>query len=456
MREITTRFVRRLEGELAGLEPSAPSGAPLVVAFSGGLDSCVLLHGLRFGGAAGREIVAAHFDHRMRPGGARDAAWARGVCAAWGVAFHLGEAAAIPPSEDAARRARYDFLLNVRDEVDGAWLLTGHHADDQAETVLFRVLRGTGIAGLRGIPARRPPAIARPLLGLWRDELLAYARAVGLRWREDPTNEHLGYARNVIRHQVLPTIEAQLSPHARRALVRLAELADRDEAAWAELMPRLLEETGYRDGSLDAEAVARLGPGLRARVLRQVATLGGRTLDERATRRAVRFAELGRSGTRIELGGGLELQRELDRLVLAQASLGGDDRPLAIPDPGPGEGVARLGGRAVRVHWWPGLADRPLGAEPSESGTVRTSLTTAGVEFPLEVRGRRHGDRLADRRGGGRVKRLLQDARIPSRRRDRIPIVSDASGQVLWIAGVAGVDAPGDDAAESMTITIGR
>jgi len=218
--DVRRRFDRAL-GDLVG----DPVAGRMVVAFSGGLDSCVLLHLLRFGATGDAEILVAHFDHAMRRESAADADWVRGLCQAWGLAVTIARAEATLTSEDTARVARYDFLERVRAEEGGGRLLTAHHADDQAETVLFRVLRGTGIEGLSGIPTSREPGIIRPLLGFWREELEAYAGAVGLSWRDDASNADLGYARNAIRGSLLPLAETHVARGARRALVRLAGIA---------------------------------------------------------------------------------------------------------------------------------------------------------------------------------------------------------------------------------------
>jgi tRNA(Ile)-lysidine synthase TilS/MesJ len=152
----------------------------------------------------------------------------RGLCRGWGVALHEGRAAAPLRGEAAAREARYAFLRRVRELTGATHLATAHHADDQAETVLFRVLRGTGIDGLAGIPAADGDGTVRPLLGFTRDEVGRYARRAGLRWREDPTNALADAARNRIRLELLPRIERTVAPGARRALARLASLAAED------------------------------------------------------------------------------------------------------------------------------------------------------------------------------------------------------------------------------------
>ena len=261
----------------------------MVVAVSGGLDSCVLLHLLRFAARPpSLDLVVAHFDHRMRGSSADDALWVGGLCRAWDVPVRVGRADAVLPSEEAARTARYEFLEAVRLEFGGRLVLTGHHADDQAETVLFRLLRGTGVRGLGGIPVRREPALFRPLLSFWREELEAYAERARLSWREDPSNREVRYARNALRMRVLPDVERLVASGARRALVRLAGLAREDEAGWESLLPELLRPLGLEeeDGriSVDRVELARLHPAVRARVLRVLVGRMGLTLDETGTR----------------------------------------------------------------------------------------------------------------------------------------------------------------------------
>jgi tRNA(Ile)-lysidine synthase len=424
-------FVRRFEACVASLG-GLPQGEPVVVAVSGGLDSCVLFHLLRFATAPRPDLVAAHFDHRMRAGSEEDAEWVRGLCRAWGVPVRIGHADDVPASEGVARLARYGFFDSVRREIGAVRLLTAHHADDQAETVLFRVLRGTGIEGLRGIPSRREPGVVRPLLDFWRRELESYARAVHLSWREDPSNENVGYARNAIRRRFLPDAEAQVAPEARRALVRLSAIAAENEAAWAAVLPDLLSGLDVvRTGSVvswSREAVASLHPTLRGRVVRWLAAEAGRVLDEAGTRRAVDFATSSRSGSRIDLGGGIQLRRELDRLVLGRSVAASPDEPLQIPDAGPGSGDAILGGRPVPVAWRCGE-----GWSQGEEGVFPVDQ----LDFPLTVRGREPGDRIRLAGGSRKVKKLLLEARIPSARRDQVAVLVDATGRVLWVPGVA-------------------
>lgn len=428
--------------------PEAPDpDAPLVVALSGGVDSCTLLHLLRFVGSR-RLLVAAHFDHAMREDSAADARWVRGLCRAWEVPLATERARIPPRTEEEARRARYDFLEEVRRERGAPVVATAHHADDQAETVLFRAFRGTGLGGLAGIRRARDGRVWRPLLDVRRADIVAYARARRLGWREDPTNASLDRARNAIRHGILPVAERYVSPSAVRSLARLAEQAAHEEEGWASLTPWLLDAVGVErtdDGtlSLDREGLAHLHPAVRARVLRAAGAELGARPRARATAEAVAFAAEAPSGRAIDLGGSLTLRRELDRLVLERASRtdavgarpgadpGAAERPLRIPGPGAGSGEAVIGGRRFRVAWGASL---PGGAERTER------FDPGALGFPLTVRGWAAGDRIRARGGTRKLKKAFLEARIPARERHAVPIVADASGTVVWVAGIARAD----------------
>ena len=430
------------------LEEHAPS-APVIVAFSGGLDSCVLLHGLRWGFDPGERfappVIAAHYDHAMRDGSWADAQWAGGVCRAWGVPFVTERSTSELASEAEARTARYAFLDRVRiDYGHHAVVLTAHHADDQAETVLFRMLRGTGPDGLRGIHERRP-GLARPLLQVWREELEAYAADVGLRWRDDPTNEHLGLARNALRHEVLPLLERNVASGARRALARLARLAESDAHAWSEVLPivaRTLDLRGEGAGegesgrhlTADRTSFLSLARPLRSRMIRYVVAGLGGAPDEATIARVNDFLESSTSGRAIQIGGGATVGLDLDRIVWSaprdrQLSPSGT-QDVVIERDSEGRAEAVLGDRSVHVAWSTEAGeDRGAGDE--------ASFDPDELSMPLELRARAPGDRI--RLGGGsrKVKKVLLDRRIPAASRGEVPVLVDAEGEVLWIPGVA-------------------
>ncbi len=451
------RFVRRLRRHGFLRE-----GDRVLVALSGGLDSMVLLHLLRFGrGLPPLQLRAAHFDHRMRGGSRADALWVRGVCRAWGVSLEFGEAREVPTSEEEAREARYAFLVGRMREWGARWLLTAHHGDDQAETVLFRILRGTGLRGLAGIPLRRPPGLYRPLLPFTRDDLQGHARVRGIPYRDDPSNRELTIPRNVLRHEILPRLEGGPAPRARDALRRLARLARENEEGWASLMPDLvdpllIEESEAEGGGTGPDdqgdgrkpkgtggegkgreeeeiVVARppflaYHPAVQARVLREVLLRCGIRLDEAGTRAALEFTRTGASGGSIALPGGLRLSREFQRLRIAREPETDQDRPLLIEGPEAGSGTVMTGGRRLRVTWGP--------SEPRECLFV-VGLDRRKLLFPLRIRSWTPGDRILMAYGTKKLTKLLAEARVPKRERGRIPVAVDREGRVLCVGALA-------------------
>ena len=425
--ELGARFAARLKED-----GTLDSGDRVVVALSGGLDSVVLLHLLRFGANIPRlELIPAHFDHRMRPESERDLLWVAGVCRAWGIPMRAGRAESIPASEEEARDRRYDFLLDVKDREGAGWVLTGHHGDDQAETILFRVLRGTGLRGLGGMPAERAPGVYRPLLPFFREELLDYASSKGLRFLNDPTNADVSYVRNYLRHRILAPLRVGPIPGVRSALLRLGRLAREEEEAWESLLPRLMEGVvSDREGEtfMVRSALLAYHPAVRTRLLREVFRRVGIELDEVGTQAAVEFTSSGASGRSIHLPGGMRLTREFDRFRLfrRKGELGG--KSLLIREVAPGAGTLTLGGGHFRVSW---------GFDPPEDFPEWVGIPQAEVHLPLELRGWEPGDKILLSYGSKKLKKLFGEERVPLEDRCRIPVLLDAGGRVLWVPGVA-------------------
>lgn len=406
----------------------------LMVAVSGGMDSMVLLHLLRFASGRGIELTAAHLDHAMRPGSAGDAAWVRGVCRAWGVPLEQVRLPSAPGSEAEAREARYAFLDEARERAGCVAVVVAHHADDQAETVLFRVLRGTGVAGLRGMDPVRG-RIVRPLLGRWRRELRDYARRWRVPFREDPTNLDSRFARNALRHIVLPAAEETVATGSRGSLVRLAANAAR---AHEEL--RVMEEWALQGAlrepvpgrvEVDAALVEGLPAPLRARLARRAARRLGMSLTREATDRAVDgFGRL-HPGRRLDLTGGVLLERGPGAWIFLAPGLrprGREAMPegpsIRVEDPA-GEAFLRLGRAGWRVAWGP----EPR-AVPGE-----VALADPGL-LPLTVRGWSPGDRIRLRAGSRPVSKVLGEAGIPRIDRPSSPVALDALDRVVWVPGV--------------------
>jgi tRNA(Ile)-lysidine synthase len=407
----------------------------LLIALSGGLDSVCLLHLLRFPEPA-FDLHAAHFDHAMRAGSERDADWVRGLCRAWGVPLREARSAAPPRSETAARDQRYAFLHDAAAGARADAILTAHHADDQAETLLFRLIRGTGVSGLSGIPERRG-LLARPLLPFSRKDLRAYAAGARLRWREDRTNLDTRFARNRLRHVVLPALEAT-RPGAARRIAALAQRAAEAEAAWQHVVDAALADvvTGRGEGVFELARERLLGyhPHVRARVLRHLLKLLGSRPDKAGTRAAVEFITSGRSGGRIEIAGSACVARDFDVIMLSRGGAareegqGGAAGSLRIATPREGAGSFTAAGQRYEARW---ASSRD---EPHDGCAI---FDLSSLRFPLELRGAQPGDRMRLSYGSKKLKKLFQERRVARARRASVPVLCDAAGTVLWAVGVA-------------------
>jgi tRNA(Ile)-lysidine synthase len=408
-----------------------PAGSRILVALSGGIDSVVLLHLLHFQcHDSGFVLSAAHFDHRMRTGSDRDASWVRGLCRAWAIPLVQGVAASELSSERAARDARYAFLEEAADRTGSDLIATAHHADDQVETVLFRMLRGTGLRGLAGIPERRG-RIVRPLLRGDRQSIRNYARRSGLVALDDPTNADRRFARNRIRHDILPALDRHM-PGARAALLRLAAEAAAQEAAWNPLIDAWLDRVRI-ERSGDAILLARDGllgyhRHVCGRIVRRAFERLGRLPGHSGTLAALAFINNGVSGHSITLAGGYRIEREFDRIVFRPPSRSDEagDEPLEIRQPGEGRGRVRLAGRIVDVTW-------RTATGPTENDIA---LDPAILRFPLEVRGWRPGDRIRAAAGTRKLKKVFAEKRIPRSDRNRLCVLAGSDGRVLWAEGV--------------------
>lgn len=425
-------------------------GDRVIVACSGGLDSMVLLHLLHFEREAlpDLRLHVAHFDHRMRAESGAHAEAVAQLAEEWGIPATIGRAETDIRGETEAREARYHFLETLHESLGARWIVTGHHADDQVETILFRIFRGTGLRGLTGMPESREPGILRPLLPFRREALEAYARDVDLPVFIDTTNLDPRFARNVIRHELIPRAREGVAPGIEAAVLRLGRLARESEKGWESVLPRLRDEVVVTRSEarvvLDRNAFLATHPFIQVRILRSLLEPLGSTPGEAGTRAALEFTRTATSGHRWRLSGDVILARDFDRLVLRKqdpdrdsrgsapagsaAPKGSADAPLPLPDSKSGVRLFRVGGRPLIVRWGPEAPPGALWVEPFPPSRLR---------FPLYLRGWLPGDRMRLPGGSRTLKKLLTEARIPVDERRRIPILVDAAGEVLWIPGVA-------------------
>ncbi len=343
LRQLADRAARALTGAGA---PSAGTG--IAVAVSGGADSLALLHALRvLAGPRGWRLEVVTVDHGLRPGSAADAAFVVDHAKALGLGAHLValsaaelEADRAAGPEGAARAARYRALRAAATTAGCSLVATGHTLDDQAETVLLQLLRGTGADGLAGM-AVRDGWLLRPLLGVRRAETRACCQALGLAWREDSSNADQRLLRNAVRLRVLPLLE-ELRPGAARALARTADLArhDRDwlEPLVADALTQVVGKGWAAAGdrvALPARELADLPPGLGRRVVRAAcARAGCQPPSADTTDRVLALARSVRAKAPVRWPGAVA--RRAGGLVLLVCEEQGDPAP-------PSPGLDRLG-----------------------------------------------------------------------------------------------------------------
>ncbi len=280
--------------------------APIVLAVSGGADSMALMSAaahLVGSGRRGWDLTVAHLDHALRADSADDAAFVADAARSLGLPCDMGrtDVAALARAEgrsieDAARQARYAFLEDVAR--GDASIATAHTADDSAETVLLNLLRGSGLTGARGIPARRG-RIVRPLIGVRRETLRALVAAAGIGYRDDPSNADPSHLRNRVRRELLPLLE-ELRPGAVDRIGEFARLAADDDALLDTLAAAELVRRTAPDGGIDWHDPPE--PTLGRRVLRLA--IGPPAPSAERVEALLDAASGTRGGITIQLGGG--------------------------------------------------------------------------------------------------------------------------------------------------------
>ncbi len=395
-----------------------PPGATVLCAVSGGADSICLLHWLHhLHSAVPFSLVAAHFNHQLR-GEESDAdeTFVRDLCAQWGIPLTVGrgDAAAFSAREglsieEGARTLRYAFLAQAAEAEGCALIATAHNADDNAETVLLHLLRGTGLAGLTGIPPVRGN-IVRPFLSTKREEILAYLDRNQLPHVEDSSNQSDAFLRNRVRRQLVPLLDDFNPGFVDRMTAAIPRLRADNEYLDA-LAADLSQKAVVEDGTVSLPALFVSGvPGpVAVRVVRQLIAMTPVGSTDCAAAHLEAVTALCRSdhpSGEVHLPHGLTARRVYGALVLTHTSPPAPLVPFA-----------------------------PVQGENPVAGTPWTAVLTAPPWPGLVVRPRRTGDRITlPGRPERTVKKLLIDEKVPRLERELLPLAADANG-VLALAG---------------------
>jgi tRNA(Ile)-lysidine synthase len=424
------------------------SGNHVLAAVSGGSDSMAMLSIL--GGLSselGFRLSVAYFDHHIRDSGAEDKKVVAGLARDLNVPFSAGEAdvraeaaASGDNLEEAARKARYGFLLSLADQIGADRMATGHTANDQVETVLMRVLRGTGIRGLAGIPTRRGRVI-RPLLSISGEDTLDYCRTQNIPFLRDPSNEERRFFRNRLRLDLLPTLRTEYNEGVDDNLLRLAKNAGEMVSAARRVTEPLIERHVRRGGT--EEWIVNVAPLVGLDDMTIVIFLGdvlagpmqcdmdfSRTHYE-ALVRLIRDSR--GSGKRLSLPG-LTVKKEYENLVFARAKSAATVRSLQYRAALTVPGETNAAGVIIRTEIVPWSTIK----EPRVEAAPRAAYFALDrLKLPLVLRCPTAGDRMQPfgMTGTKKLSDIFIDKKVPGRERARSLVVTDAE-EILWLVGV--------------------
>ncbi len=419
-----------------------PSGSVVLVGVSGGIDSVALLRALwLLQDQLGVRVEAAHFHHGIRVESGEEQLFVEELCRELAVPLHLGCAdvpalarASGQSLEVAARQARHRFFRQAMAECGAERLALAHHRDDQAETVLLRLIRGAGADGLAAMAPVEETGIVRPFLCVGRAEIRAWCEQNGFTWREDPSNADTSIPRNWVRHVLLPMAEERLNPQATGALCRAADLLREDSRFLNGLANAALTRAVELPGggaSAPTEDLAGLPWPVQSRALRQLARRSGLAADVELCDVAALASLLGeaKTGRRLDLGGGAVAIREAGMLAvlpaLPEQSLW-EPVPLGIP------GETEACGGVFRC--------RLLDAVPAALKEHPVAVQHFDADcFPTGVvaRSRAEGDRFhpLGAPGGKKLKDHLIDRKVARYARNGLPLLASGA-EVLWVVGV--------------------
>ncbi len=431
---------------------------PIIVGVSGGPDSLCLMEVLR---QLGYSIIIAHFNHQLRPESGQDAHMVEKIasrlmlgCIIDGADVRAHAEQEKLSIEEAARNLRYHFMFRLARERNAQAVAVGHTADDQVETILMHFLRGSGIAGLKGMSHRSviktfdpEIPIVRPLLNMWREETIVFCAANGLRPHYDSSNDSINFQRNRIRHLLIPNLESY-NPKFREAVLRTSQSLKSDysllmetlEQAWRDVVISVEEDAIV----FDADLLANHSLGLQRNLIKHAMQILRPKLDVNFStlERATNLARDSAHSSSVDLKGGLRMFREAGNVYICtlNSKLAFNLWPqmpstTAVPVLIPGQ-IRLAGGWKMSCERWhiPTLVKEQ--AERNED-PFQVWLDAEMVPESLELRVRRQGDAFEPLGMGGhrqKISDFFVNEKMPQRAREYWPLLC-AGDQIIWVPG---------------------
>jgi tRNA(Ile)-lysidine synthase len=419
-------------------------GDKVVVGVSGGADSTALLYALwEVRVDIPISLSVAHLDHGLRSEGEKDAHFVRKLAGRLGVPFFPGKADVRSfqrekglTTQEAAREVRYEFLQAIAQQNKATKIALGHTADDQAESMVIRILRGSGTRGLSGIPPVRNKIFIRPLIEIWREEVESFLKEKKVPFIQDPSNQAAQYLRNRVRHELLPILQ-RYNPRIRQVLVQMADLFRADEEFWQrhleEKFSDLLRSRRKDHWVLDIPSLMTQPLPIRLRCFRYaIEKLQGhlRRVNLPHIMAIHHLVEGSDPNKVIRLPQGLTITRAYHALSFSRSEE--ETVPFAHTVPGPGYLEIPEIGREMRFE----IQSRKRRVPFEDSPNVAL-LDFDGTDFPLTLRSFRPGDRFQPlgMEGEKKIKDLFIDCKIPVMQRKRIPLLFQGD-RLLWVVGV--------------------
>ena len=397
-----------------------------ILGFSGGADSSALLHFLK---GRTKNLLCVHINHMIRGDEAdKDEEFARCMCEKYGVKF-LSYKIDIPAiakekklgTEECARNERYKIFNELlADGSEYKCIVTAHNLDDNAETVIFNLSRGTALKGLSGI-SPVSGKIMRPLLNVSKKEIIEYCLANNIEYVEDSTNKDTVYTRNHIRHNILPQLE-KINPEFKDAIARLGEIITSDEAYFDKIVDKIIKENGIKD-SVELNLLNSLEKSIASRLIKR---LLGKESDYLSISSCLDLAKNSQVGSLINLKNGVSFKIERGYATFVRTEdLNATEFSMQLND---GENYLEALDMIIAVN-----------ADVDGELLYSVKLKKEKIDGTLSVRSKRVGDTIKQGKMTKKLKKLFVDKHVPSHQRDKIPLIL-MNDEIISVPGIATKD----------------